>query len=466
MKLESDSGMKQSDPLYQKYRLKSNIGHCTYGVVYEATCAETGMAKAIKAVDPEARKRDSVEIQVLQICKHPNIIKLEEIIDAVAGRPSVALVFPAYDMDLAKLIHLGRGCPDDFPMQNRYCIAQGLWKGLQYMHDIELLHRDIKPANILVTLGSEVCAVLADMGLACAVPHAKPNIVVGDPRESCMHRTALVCTSCYVAPELLYAQHSGVDTQCYGYGADVWSATVVSLELACLQRYCKHVYSPAAQLSDILCRLGKPPASVRRRLPSAFRQICREHRSTPGALDLTAPWLSMVQMGIQWDPEDRESAKTIASCLSHAACTSSAALPDAKSPAAEGNLASVRATPRDSSIPDLQKFDPCRVLPKRDSSANQLKMKKTIIVRVNEHLEKKFKIRVKAFVDEFFVTILRGHFQALLRYEAKIEAARLANVESARTIKKSRAKLRDKQGQYMRALAASTQNEGFFRPPE
>ena len=255
--------------------------------MYAATCAETGVAKAIKAVDPSARKsgRDSVEIQVLQQCQHPNVIKLGELIDAVPSRPAVALVFPAYDMDLAKLFHLRRGFPDEFHMKYRYDIAQGLWKGLQYMHSIELLHRDINSPNILLTFGfGEVCAVLADMGLACAVPtNVKPNIVVSNSRVACIPRTANVCSGAYVAPELLCAHHTGADHQYYGYGADVWSAAVVSFELACSQRYCRRVSSPADQFSDIVCRLGKPPQSFRCWVPEAFKQICRECHSTPDA---------------------------------------------------------------------------------------------------------------------------------------------------------------------------------------
>ena len=371
---------QDDDPLYQKYRLAGRIGAGTYGVVYEATCAKTGFAKAIKSVDPSARKsgRESVEIQVLQKCDHPNVIKLEEVIDAFEGRPSVALVFPAYDMDLAKLFQLRRGCPDDLPPQDRYRIAQDLWKGLQYMHSIELLHRDIKPSNILVTLGSQVRVVLADMGLASAAPmHVKPNIVVGDQRASCMLGTANVCTSCYAAPELLCAHHSGVDNQYYGFGVDVWSGAAVTFEVATLERYCRRASSPVAQFSDLISRMGKPPDSFVRFLPSSFRKVVQHSTSFVAQdLRLTEPWLSMVPMGIQWNPKDRASAQDIAICLSQglrlAACTSSAALPGAKSPAAEGELASampsthsniIRASPRDSSIPVLENSDPCSCLP-------------------------------------------------------------------------------------------------------
>ena len=112
------------------------------------------------------------------------------------------------------------------------------------------------------------------MGLACAVPmHDKPNIVVGDQRVSCIPRTANACSGAYVAPEFLCAHHGGADYQYYGYGADVWSAAAVSFELACSQRYCRRVSSPAAQFSDIVCRLGKPPESFFRFVPEAIRKI-------------------------------------------------------------------------------------------------------------------------------------------------------------------------------------------------
>ena len=173
---------KDGDPLYVKYHLADKIGFGSYGVVYDATCKATGIAKAIKGVDPNVHKSgsDSVEIEVLQKCNHPNVIRLDEVIGAVPGRDLTALVFPAYDTDLGKLLRLRRGLPDEFPMQQRYCITQGIWNGLQYMHSIKILHRDIKPANILIAFGAEVRAVLADMGLACDASKSKPNTVVGD----------------------------------------------------------------------------------------------------------------------------------------------------------------------------------------------------------------------------------------------------------------------------------------------
>ena len=252
------------DPLHARYQVRTKIGFGSYGKVYDATCVATGIAKAIKALDPDVHKSgsDSAEIAVLQTCKHPNIVVLEEVFDAVPGRDCVALVFPAYDTDLGKLLRLRRGLQREFnfPIEHRYWIAKGIWNGLEYMHSMALLHRDIKPANILIAFGDEVRAVLADMGLACdaskAMAIAKPNIVVGKDSDMQCHRTAKVCTNVYVAPEFLCAHYYEAYLSYYGFAVDVWSMTAITFELACAQRFCTSVSSPLDQFSDVVRRLG------------------------------------------------------------------------------------------------------------------------------------------------------------------------------------------------------------------
>ena len=351
---------KNSDPLYVKYHLATQIGFGSYGTVFDATCRATGIAKAIKGLDPNVRKcgSDSVEIEVLKWCNHPNVIRLDEVIGGVPGRDVIALVFAAYDTDLMKHLRLRRGFPDGFPMQHRYCITKGIWNGLQYMHSMEILHRDLKPANILITFGVEVRAVLADMGLACDASKSKPNTVVGDDSGMQCHRTANVCTNAYVAPELLCAKHQASDTQHYGLAIDVWAAGAVSFEIACLQRYCRSASSPVQQFSDIVRRLGKPPNHFGR-IPEAFQTVCRRSISST-AITLEEPWLTVVGMGLQWNPQDRQSAKTIADyCQLDMATCSAGTQPAAEgaSPAGEGERASdpasVRASPRDSGLPVL-----------------------------------------------------------------------------------------------------------------
>ena len=100
----------EANPVYAKYDLTCKIGFGSYGVVYEATCRATGIAKAIKGIDPSVRKSgsDSVEVQVLKKCEHPNVIRLEEVIDIAPGRSAIALVFSAYDTDLAKVLRFRR----------------------------------------------------------------------------------------------------------------------------------------------------------------------------------------------------------------------------------------------------------------------------------------------------------------------------------------------------------------------
>jgi serine/threonine protein kinase len=164
------------------------------------------------------------------------------------------------------------------------------------------------------------------------------------------HRTANVCTSSYVAPELLCAHHHEYDTQLYGPAIDVWSAAVVTFEVARLERYCNHASSPVVQFSEIVGRLGQPPKSFGR-IPEAFKKVCRQRlpSSTTVVILKETGWLTVIGMGIQWNPQMRCSAKDIAVYLegfAHGLSCSARAPPAAEgaSQAGEGEGASDPST--------------------------------------------------------------------------------------------------------------------------
>jgi serine/threonine protein kinase len=233
--------------LYEHYELGCKLGSGSFADVYQAVCKATGSAKAIKLIDPSSFKFGglTVEIEVLQKCDHANVIRLEAVLEDSRGH--TALVFPAFDMDLQRLIRLRRGFPQQaFPERQRLDIAHGMWRGVEYLHSIQVLHRDIKPANILVCFGSSVHAVVADMGYACH-GRCSPSAVAGSADSEL---TAKVCTNAYVAPELL-AVRIGIEKAVYGRAVDVWAAAVVSFEIASLHRFCTRPSTPEDQYSCI-----------------------------------------------------------------------------------------------------------------------------------------------------------------------------------------------------------------------
>ena len=165
--------------LGNKYTFKDKLGTGAFSQVYQAACNATGRAKAVKVINPKAVKfgSESVEVELLQTCSHPNVIALEEVLHLEGRRACTALVFPAFDLDLRQLLRLRRGFPLDFPNEHRLLIARGIWVGVAYLHSRQILHRDIKPANILIRFGSKVHAVLADLGLATNL--SMPSIFAG-----------------------------------------------------------------------------------------------------------------------------------------------------------------------------------------------------------------------------------------------------------------------------------------------
>ncbi|KAI7738485.1 hypothetical protein M8C21_024864, partial [Ambrosia artemisiifolia] len=98
----------------------------------------------------------------------------------------------------------------------RYKIAYGLASVLLYLHEEWeqcVLHRDIKSSNVM--LDSKFNVKLGDFGLAKLVDHEKG-----------MHKTMLVGTFGYIAPECIA---TGISTK----ESDAFSFGVVALEIAC-----------------------------------------------------------------------------------------------------------------------------------------------------------------------------------------------------------------------------------------
>lgn len=189
------------------------IGQGAYSSVYRARHTESGRMFALKKVQFDNLKPDSVkfmarEITILRRLDHPNIMKLEGIIASQLSS-NIYFVFEYMEHDLSGLL----SCPDIKLSDSQIkCYMKQLLKGIEHCHSLGILHRDIKTANILVN--NKGILKIGDFGLA--------KLHGPESREPL---TSHVVTLWYRPPELLLGCTK------YGMYVDLWSVGCVFAEL-------------------------------------------------------------------------------------------------------------------------------------------------------------------------------------------------------------------------------------------
>ncbi|KAK9750624.1 hypothetical protein RND81_02G208900 [Saponaria officinalis] len=201
--------INREDP-FLKYELLHELGKGSYGSVYKARDLKTSEMVAIKVISlaegEEGYEEIRGEIEMLQQCSHPNVVRYlgsyqgEEylwIVMEYCGGGSVADLMNVTDEPLDE-------------NQIAYICREAL-KGLAYLHSIFKVHRDIKGGNILLTEQGEV--KLGDFGVAAQLTRtmSKRNTFIGTPH--------------WMAPEVI--QESRYDGK-----VDVWALGVSAIEMA------------------------------------------------------------------------------------------------------------------------------------------------------------------------------------------------------------------------------------------
>ncbi|KAI5073302.1 hypothetical protein GOP47_0011315 [Adiantum capillus-veneris] len=256
----------REDP-FSKYELLNELGKGSYGAVYKARDLRTSELVAIKVISLSEGEEgyDDIcgEIEMLQHCNHPNVVRYlgsyqaEEylwIVMEYCGGGSVA-----------DLLHV-----TEEPLEERqiaYICGEAL-KGLAYLHHIFKVHRDIKGGNILLTEQGEV--KLGDFGVAAQLTRtlSKRNTSIGTPH--------------WMAPEVIQGTR-------YDGKVDVWSLGISAIEMAegLPPRYNVH---PLRVLFMIL-REPAPMLADKEKWSLVFHEfvakcLTKETRLRPSATDL------------------------------------------------------------------------------------------------------------------------------------------------------------------------------------
>eukprot|EP00164_Ancoracysta_twista_P001864 GFYU01002452.1.p1 GENE.GFYU01002452.1~~GFYU01002452.1.p1 ORF type:complete len:331 (+),score=42.58 GFYU01002452.1:539-1531(+) len=194
------------------YETLEQIGEGTYAVVYKARHKMSQDLLALKHIritsDEEGIPCSALrEIAILKDLRHPNVIRLKEVI-ANVQQGQLTLVFDYLDQDLRKYLDCFK---QQLEIPRVKTLLHEILHGVAYIHRLRILHRDLKPQNILVSKEGKV--KLADFGLARAA---------GIP----IHRpTTDIVTLWYRPPEVLMGSAK------YATAIDMWSVGCIFAEM-------------------------------------------------------------------------------------------------------------------------------------------------------------------------------------------------------------------------------------------
>jgi len=172
----------------------------------------TGTKVAIKILDkrkiktPEMADKVQREINILELCHHPHVIRLYEVIDT----PSDIFMVMEYVANgelFDYIVDRGR-----LPQDDARRFFQQIISGVEYCHYRRIVHRDLKPENLLLDNNNNI--KIADFGLS--------NVMIDGN---------FLKTSCgspnYAAPEVISGHlYAGAEV-------DVWSCGVILYALLC-----------------------------------------------------------------------------------------------------------------------------------------------------------------------------------------------------------------------------------------
>ncbi|KAL9391238.1 hypothetical protein Peur_015158 [Populus x canadensis] len=193
------------DPKYLKFENKVASG--SYGDLYKGTyCSQEVAIKILKPerLNSDLQKEFAQEVYIMRKVRHKNVVQF---IGACTKPPSLCIVTEfMHGGSVYDYLHKQGGV---FKLPNLLKVAIDVSKGMDYLHQNNIIHRDLKAANLLLD-ENEVVKV-ADFGVARV--KAQTGIM-----------TAETGTYRWMAPEV-------IEHKPYDHKADVFSFGIVLWEL-------------------------------------------------------------------------------------------------------------------------------------------------------------------------------------------------------------------------------------------
>lgn len=198
-----------------KYILGQTIGEGEFGKVKLAWAeGENGERRQyaikllrqdrLRGVDQAQRDKVNHEINALQACRHPHVIRLEDLLQNV-HYIGIVLDFASGGDMFAYIYKNGR-----LEERNAQRLFAQLVSGVHYLHQKGIVHRDLKLENLLLDGNNKI--LISDFGFANSFRNSKGYTLM---RTSCG-------SPCYAAPEVVNS-----DKNYDGRKVDVWSVGVI-----------------------------------------------------------------------------------------------------------------------------------------------------------------------------------------------------------------------------------------------
>ncbi|KAI5119294.1 hypothetical protein M0805_008209 [Coniferiporia weirii] len=209
----------------------SNIGEGGQGIVLIGTYVSPNRGNvrmAIKrlhfrAVYGSAAKVVAKEIYIWSKLKHPNVLQLLGFIIDENGLPA----FVSGYMDKGTVLDYVKKHPELDVMR----LTLGIAKGLEYLHEQDVIHSDIKSDNVLVTSSGD--AVICDFGISRALNATQAALGGNTTMPSGPGGTARWTAYELVAESEKYTKHTKE--------SDVWAFGMIVYELLSKERPYAHI---------------------------------------------------------------------------------------------------------------------------------------------------------------------------------------------------------------------------------
>ncbi|EPQ55692.1 Pkinase-domain-containing protein [Gloeophyllum trabeum ATCC 11539] len=200
---------RRTIPKFGPYLLLQTLGEGEFGKVKLGLHSQWGEEVAVKLIrrgniDSNVRmSKIEREIEVLRTLKHPNIVRLYDVIET--------------DKYIGIILEYASGGElFDHILAHRYLkekdackLFSQLISGVWYIHQKKIVHRDLKLENLLLDRNRNV--IITDFGFANRFEHRADDLM----QTSCG-------SPCYAAPELVISEGLYV-----GSAVDIWSCGVI-----------------------------------------------------------------------------------------------------------------------------------------------------------------------------------------------------------------------------------------------